>query len=96
MNIYCLCQVVDSRFHFCQLTLLKVKQLEEVCSQTVDLVGYTGQRVGGVVLSFLQSSTLVCSLNIIIPTVLSYFLQIFVTILKMLASIGDLLIHKLS
>lgn len=63
MWILHLCQVVDSRFHFCQLTLLKVKQLEEVCSQTVDLVGYTGQRVGGVVLSFLQSSTLVCSLK---------------------------------
>lgn len=63
MWILHLCQVVDSRFHFCQLTLLKVKQLEEVSGQTVDLVGYTGQRVCGVVLGFLQSSTLVCSLK---------------------------------
>jgi len=51
--------VVDGGLHAAELRGLDVEHLQHVVGQRVDQVGHAGQRLGGVVLRFLQRSLLV-------------------------------------
>lgn len=54
-----LCDMVHLRFHLAQLLGLQVQQLQVVECQRVDLIRYTGQRLGSVVLGLLKGFLLV-------------------------------------
>lgn len=46
--------MVDGRLHTAELRRLDVQHLQDIVGQSVDQVGYAGQRLGGVVLRLLQ------------------------------------------
>ena len=55
--------MIDLTLHLSDLGTLKVQHLQEVVGQGVDLVGHTGQALGGVALGLLQGGSLVVTLN---------------------------------
>lgn len=63
MNGHSLSNVIDLTLHLSDLGTLKVQHLQEVVGQGVDLVGHTGQALGGVALGLLQGGSLVVTLN---------------------------------
>ena len=63
MNGHGLTDVVNLTFHLPDLGGLEVQHLQEVVGQGVDLVGHTGQTLGGVALGFFKSCSLVITLN---------------------------------
>ena len=58
-----LADVIDLALHLPDLRGLQVQHLQEVVSQRVDLVGDTGQALGGVPLGLLQRGPLVVALK---------------------------------
>lgn len=55
--------MVDGGLHAAELRGLDVQHLQDIVGQCVDQVGYTGQRLGGVVLGLLQRPLLVWRLK---------------------------------
>jgi len=55
--------MIDARLHVRYLNHLKVKEMEEVGSEHVDLIGNTSEGLRGVALCLLQRMTFVWSLN---------------------------------